>query len=118
MRSSVLGKTKETKKPSQGEDDMNTAICDAIRRRAVIEFYYDGGMRTVEPHCHGTSTSGNEVLRGYQTGGYSESGKPVEWKLFDVSKMSALTITNQTFAQNRPSYNPNDKQMSVVHCHV
>ena len=48
---------------------MNTAICAAIKNRAVVEFYYNGGLRTVEPHCHGISTAGNEVLRGYQTGG-------------------------------------------------
>lgn len=97
---------------------MNTAICDAISKRAVVQFYYDGGMRTVEPHCHGTSTAGNEVLRGYQSGGYSESGKQVEWKLFDVSKISSLSQTGNTFPQNRPFYNPADKAMSVVHCHV
>ena len=97
---------------------MNTAICDAISKRAVIQFYYDGGTRTVEPHCHGTSTAGNEVLRGYQSGGYSESGKQVEWKLFDVSKISSLSQTGNTFPQNRPFYNPTDKAMSVVHCHV
>lgn len=97
---------------------MNTTICDAIQRRAVIQFYYGGGTRTVEPHCHGTSTAGNEVLRGYQTGGYSESGKPVEWKLFDVSEISSLSITNQIFTQNRPLYNSNDKAMRAVHCRV
>jgi hypothetical protein len=97
---------------------MNTTICNAISRRAVIQFYYDGGIRTVEPHCHGISTAGNEVLRGYQTGGYSESGNPVGWKLFDVSKMYSLSVTNQTFTQNRPSYNPNDTSMSTIHCRV
>jgi len=50
---------------------MNLEICAAIRTRSVIQFYYDGGLRTVEPHCHGVSKDGNELLRGYQTGGYS-----------------------------------------------
>ncbi len=97
---------------------MNALICDAIAKRAIIQFDYDGGMRTVEPHCHGISTAGNEVLRGYQTGGYSESGRPVEWKLFDVSKISSLSITEKIFAQDRPFYNPNDKAMKIIHCHV
>ena len=97
---------------------MNSNICSAIRARAVIQFYYDGGDRIVEPHCHGTSTAGNEVLRGYQTGGYSSSGKPVEWKMYDVSKISNIRQTGQRFSSNRPGYNPNDKGMSSIHCHV
>lgn len=97
---------------------MNSAICNAISRRAVISFYYHGGLRTVEPHCHGVTGAGNEVLRAYQTGGYSESGNPVGWKLYEVADMRNIQITEETFAQNRPRYNPNDRSMQVVHCHV
>jgi hypothetical protein len=97
---------------------MNSAICDAIRGRTVLIFRYDGGDRTVEPHCHGVSTAGNEVLRAYQTAGFSESGNPVGWKLFEVTKMSALQSQRETFGANRPGYNANDKGMSSVHCHV
>lgn len=97
---------------------MNTTICSAIRSRQVLRFSYDGGWRTVEPFCHGISTAGHEVLRGYQTGGYSESGNPVGWKLFQVSKIAGLMPTGQTFAGARPGYNPNDAAMAAVHCHV
>lgn len=97
---------------------MNSAVCDAIRGRRVLGFRYDGGDRTVEPHCHGVSTAGNEVLRAYQTAGSSRSGKPVGWKLFEVSKMSALQSQRETFGANRPDYNPNDNGMSSVHCNV
>lgn len=97
---------------------MNTAICSAIRSRAVTQFYYDGGLRTVELHCHGTSSAGNEVVRGYQTGGYSSSGEPVGWKLFDVAKISGLRQTGVVFQVNRPGYNPSDSAMQYVHCHV
>lgn len=97
---------------------MNKAICDAISKRAVIQFHYDGGMRIVEPHCHGVSSAGNELLRGYQTGGYSESGKPVEWKLFTVSKISSISQTGDMFSQNRPFYNSSDKAMQTICCHV
>ena len=97
---------------------MNASICAAIRRREVIELWYDGGARTVEPYCHGISTAGNEVLRGYQTDGYSESGQPVGWKLFEVSRISNLRQTGTTFPTNRPGYNPNDRGMSPIHCRV
>lgn len=97
---------------------MNQTMCEAINSRQVIRFNYKGGLRTVEPFCHGMSTAGNEVLRGYQTGGYSESGEPVEWKLFRVSEMSNLEMTDEHFSGIRPGYNPHDSAMTTVHCHV
>lgn len=97
---------------------MRESICEAIRGRCVIVFFYDGGERIVEPHCHGTSTKGHEVLRGYQTGGFSHSGEELGWRLFDVEKMGATAQTGGTFAENRPGYNPQDKHMSEIHCCV
>ena len=97
---------------------MNTVICAAIKARAVVQFHYDGGLRTVEPYCHGISRAGEEVLRAYQTAGYSKSGNPVGWKLFEVAKISRLQTPSQTFTKNRPMYNPNDRGMRQVHCHV
>jgi hypothetical protein len=97
---------------------MNTEICAAIRDRAIVQFHYNGGLRTVEPHCHGVSKDGNELLRGYQTEGYSQSGNPVGWKLFSVSKISSLQQTGEGFSSNRPDYNPNDRAMKSICCRV
>ena len=97
---------------------MNTQICSAIRDRAVVRLWYDGGDRTVEPHCHGISRADNEVVRAWQIEGYSESGNPVGWKLFKVVQIRHLSRTDATFTTNRPGYNPNDKHMKSVHCHV
>lgn len=97
---------------------MNTTICSAIRSKQIITFYYDGGERSVEPFCYGVSSAGNEVLRGFQIGGYSESGNPVGWKLFRVDEISRIVLTNNTFQGNRPFYNPNDKAMTTIYCHV
>ena len=97
---------------------MNTSICEAIQARAVIRFYYDGGARSAEPHCHGISKAGNEVLRAYQTGGHSESGNPVGWKMLDVGKIIDIHQTEEIFSTNRPGYNPNDSHMTSIHCCV
>ena len=97
---------------------MNQEICDAIAARAVIEFNYRGLSRVVEPFCHGISRAGNEVLRAYQVGGDSESGTPFGWKLYEASHMSGITPTGATFERTRPGYNPNDSQMTSVHCSV
>ncbi len=97
---------------------MNPTICQAVSNRAVIEFSYGGGKRVVEPHAHGISTAGNEVLRGYQVSGHSSTRTPPFWSMFDVSKITELTVTPSTFPTNRPDYNPDDEGMTQVHCHV
>ncbi len=84
---------------------MNPIICSAIRSKQVIHFYYNG-LRSVEPFCYGVTKAGNEVLRGYQTGGHSASGNPVGWKLFLISGISNLTITSKHFDAIRPGYTP------------
>ena len=76
---------------------MNAAICEAIKKKAVIEFNYKGSLRLVEPQCHGTSTAGNEVLRGFQTKNHSKPSESPVNKLFEVSKILELTQTGKTF---------------------
>ena len=97
---------------------MNLMICSAISSRKVIRFYYNGGSRTVEPFCYGVGKTANELLRAYQTRGYSESGISIGWKLFQVSKISSLGIVDTHFARNRPKYNPNDSAMTNIYCRV
>jgi predicted DNA-binding transcriptional regulator YafY len=97
---------------------MNSTICSAIRSRRVVQFDYDGGLRTAEPFCHGASMDGHDLLRAYQTGGYSESGNSVGWRLFRVDRMNNLNITDESFSGNRPGYNPDDGAMVRVYCRL
>jgi hypothetical protein len=50
---------------------MNEIICNAIESNRIREFYYNAGYRTAEQYCYGISRKGNELLRAFQTGGYS-----------------------------------------------
>jgi len=97
---------------------MNKKICNAIHNKKIISFVYDGGKRIVEPFCHGISSAGNEVLRGFQVGGYSKTGNPIGWKLFKVSDMSGILITQNVFTGNRPGYNAKDSAMTSICCHI
>lgn len=98
---------------------MKTEICSAIESKQVLRFYYNGGNRIIEPFCYGIhKDTSNEVLRGYQIGGYSESGNPVGWKLFLVSDISHLVVTNDHFTGVREYYNPTDSAMKTIYCHV
>jgi len=84
----------------------------------VIRFYYRGGIRVVEPHCHGISTNGYEVLRAYQIGGYSKSGQHVGWKLIPMNKIYGIQPEGTTFIANRNGYESDDRSMSTIHCAV
>jgi hypothetical protein len=95
---------------------MNTAICEAIKKKATLQFGYHETRRIVEPQCHGISTAGKEVLRGLQISGHSRSGQSHAEKLFEVSKISDLKGTGATFSNPGPHFNPDDKAMTYVHC--
>lgn len=97
---------------------MDQIICVAINDQRLLRFYYDPGWRTVEPHAHGMSTAGNEVLRAYQTGGASASGEPVNWKLFRVDRISNLELLEETFSEPRPGYKRGDPQMTQIYCEL
>lgn len=94
---------------------MENQICEAIENQNIIEFYYDGELRVVEPHCYGVTTAGNEGLRAYQVDGYSSSGN-LGWKMYDMGKADDLNVTKQKFNSARSGYNPNDKGMSKIYC--
>lgn len=55
---------------------MDTTIRKAISEKRCIEIHYDGGVRSVEPHCYGLTKAGNPAFRGFQFSGASSSGTP------------------------------------------
>ncbi len=93
------------------------SICKAISDKTVIEFYYDGAHRVVEPHCHGWSMKGKEVIRGYQRRGSSAKSHKLGWKLFAIEEMSELVLTDELFSV-RPDYKRNDRGMTSIHCQI
>lgn len=93
---------------------MNTEIIVAINNMQLLQFYYDGGYRIVEPHCYGITTANNEGLRAYQTVGHSESGK-YGWKMFDLSKASDIDVLNENYTSPREGYKRGDKGMKTIY---
>ncbi len=100
---------------------MKTKICAAISNKKPLRFLYDDdvAVRIVEPYCFGESKTGADVLRAYQIRGYSSSGAPKGWRLFDVSKITRLTILEEeTIDGKRRDYNPNDAAMVRFYCRL
>lgn len=95
---------------------MDKKICEAIKSQKIIEFFYDGLERVVEPHTYGVSTAGNDVLSAYQIDGQSNSDLP-NWKLFTVDKISNLVVTDRTFTVE-PGYTSGDSRMTEIYCEI
>jgi len=98
---------------------MKELICTAIKNRKVIQFTYENQIRIVEPFVIGNHRDTNNlVMRSYRAGGYSKSEREPNWRLFDVSLISNLSITDTNAADFREYYNPQDKHMSRIICNV
>jgi len=98
---------------------MKDLICKAIASRLVIEFIYENEIRIVEPFVLGYhKDTGNLILRSFRVGGYSKSEREPYWRLFDISKIKDLKITQKKAMDFREFYNPNDKHMDKILCNV
>jgi hypothetical protein len=96
----------------------STIICQAIQQRRKLIFDYNGRRRIVVPYCCGVSTRETEVLRAIQIGGSSSSRGFGFGKLWTVSEMSRLELSEEHFEPNDPNYNPNDSAMTRIICRI
>jgi hypothetical protein len=106
---------------SNGAGPQNLApgvICEAIRKRTLLEFEYKGLRRVVQPYCHGISTRGMESLRAVQVRGSSSSGRFGQGKFWTVSEIVNPRLLDETFVPDDPGYNPNDSGMKYIHCRI
>ncbi len=80
---------------------MEQLITDAIANKNLIEFVYNDHSRLIEPHVLGVNNGVMQIL-GYQVGGSSTSGLVLEWRRFDLPKISRLQTSLKTFSGPRP----------------
>jgi hypothetical protein len=91
---------------------VNLTIKQAVESHNIIAFWYKGLRRLVEPHTYGINKgTGNEDLSAYQI---ECPGELPGWKNFLIDDITQMEVTNGTFAQTRPGYNPNDSKMSQI----
>jgi hypothetical protein len=93
----------------------------SVQDRRIIEFYYHGGYRIVEPYALGVTRHGdadNESLICYQLSGFSDLNNAVGWKLYRISEMEEIKVSRERFAGDRPGYDPEDIHMVQVFCCV
>jgi len=93
-------------------------IYEAIERRHLMQVYYRGYFRVVEPHVYGCDLRNIDVLKVYQIAGTNELGRHVGWKWFAVSGMDAVLVLSTSFPPTRPEDTLRPKVLQRVYCEV
>lgn len=93
---------------------MNYALARAVQEHRIVTFWYDGLVRTVEPHTYGLNTAGHEALSGYQIAGFSRSAGRPDWRMYLLSDIRNLVVRNARFERTRPGYKSNDSRMTQI----
>jgi hypothetical protein len=93
-------------------------FCEAIERRALLEFQYQGHVRVVQPYCFGVSMRDNDVVRAVQVRGTSASNQLGIGKLWNVAEIREPRLLEETFTPDDPNYNPNDTAMKRIYCRI
>jgi predicted DNA-binding transcriptional regulator YafY len=80
-------------------------IAEAITHKKLVEFYYDGGVRIVEPHMLALNGAGHYALSAWFLSGYSKSGGQ-GWREYRLNGISNVATRQETFSGPRPGYKP------------
>ncbi len=94
---------------------MKKLITEAIQKKKLLEFNYQGFYRVVEPHTHGVFSNGNELLVAFQIDGESKSRKPPFWSSFQTSEIENLFIIDEAFLEPRYGYKRGDSRFREIY---
>jgi hypothetical protein len=95
-------------KPQKGQVHVRKSdlICEAIRCKKLLQFSYGKHTRVVEPHLFGRDSASHDVLSAYLVRGHSESRQKPYCRFYLLSKVTSLTMLDETFPGPRKGYNP------------
>lgn len=79
----------------------------AILGKNCVEFYYEGGVKVVEPHMVAHDMRGHILLNGWFVRGDQKLGEE-GWQDYMLAGISKLKILPETFVKARFGYNPFD----------
>jgi hypothetical protein len=96
-------------------------IREAISRRKLLEFDYQGEHRVVQPYCYGATHRGSEALRAIQlrrSNSTSRSGGFGFGKLWRLADMQNVRASAEHFEPDDLDYNPDDSAMAAIFCRI
>ena len=98
-------------------DEKRDLLCRAIAGKFLVQFKYDGRSRIVEPFACGISAAGTYVLRGFQIRG-SDKTKPLCWRVYELSEISQLSVTQHSFKGKRQDFDRDDPSITKIFCQI
>lgn len=93
-------------------------LCTAIAERRFVRFRYNDRWRVAYPCAHGVLPTGNEGLRAHEVRLVNGRLRVLPGRMYLVSRLDALTVTDQDFDQPPPGYRRGDRGMSRIHCEL
>jgi hypothetical protein len=90
-----------------------TSLCDALKQKRRVHFYYDKKERVGEPQCCGLSKKGKEAVRMHLVKGGS---RPEQ--LFTVSEIESMKVLDEHFTKPGPNYKREDSAMQIIYCQL
>ena len=88
---------------------VNRTLVESIHDKRRLRLTYNGRERLIEPQCYGIGHRGTALLRVHQLRGGSER-EP----LFDVAKVTDLTVLDEHFSSPGPNYKRDDSAMKTI----
>lgn len=82
--------------------DLDHLLRTAIAEKRLVSFTLNGRRRVGEPHDYGL-IAGEPRLFFYQTGGESQSGRPLGWRWARLAGITDLDLLDQRFPGTRPA---------------
>jgi hypothetical protein len=82
-----------------------------------VRLTYGAHERIVEPHLHGFTSEGREVVLGWQLEGGSASNDPQPWRLFQIDRIATLEVLAEGFGA-RQTFSTASREVRTVHCAV
>lgn len=83
---------------------MQDLICTAIKERRLLQFWYEGEVRVVEPHMLAFNSRNHLCLSAWWVGGFSKSNKSPHWREYLVADISEAELSPHIFDGPRPGY--------------
>ena len=97
---------------------MKEIVCNAIAKKKLLSFGYEGFERVVEPHLCGQNVAGHDLLLAWVIRGHSKSDPRPGWRNYLLTEMRNVRVLEDTFDRARPGFKPHDSRIITIHCRL
>ena len=124
MNSAISGHIYTESSMNKKENTVFTQLVPCIVALQKIRIYYKGlnddpaDWRDIDPYLIGENKNGRIVLSAYfyPNDGQRSSGQVNGWKTYFLSNILSIELTEDSFDDDRPEFNRQDKRMKTVIC--